>query len=141
MNVFLSGSIRGGRQKLSTYQQVAEIIENLGHEISTHHVADPLVEEKEVGMAESEIFSRDMYLLDRSDCMVAEVSVASTGVGYEVCSALNMGLPVLCIYEEGSTVSAMILGNTNANLHIGIYSDFQELEKIISSFFLSCIGK
>lgn len=141
MKVFLSGSIRGGRTKLSAYQKMTEILEEKGHEITSYHVADPEVEEKEVGMAESEIFSRDMYLLDRSDCMVAEVSVASTGVGYEVCSALHMGLPVLCVYEEGSTVSAMILGNTNANLVVEAYSDFRELEKIISEFFLSCIGK
>ncbi|MDK2893002.1 nucleoside 2-deoxyribosyltransferase [Methanohalophilus sp.] len=141
MKVFLSGSIRGGRQKLSTYRTMTKIIEELGHEITSYHVADPYVEKKEVTMPESEIFSRDIHLLDRSDCMVAEVSVASTGVGYEVCSALHRELPVLCVYEEGSMVSAMILGNTNAHLRVEAYSDFWELEQIISKFFLSIIGK
>ncbi len=140
MKIFLSGSIRGGRQKLSTYQQITGLIEMLGHEVTTHHVADSQVEEKEVGMSESEIFSRDMFLLDRSDCMVAEVSIASTGVGYEVCSALNVGLPVLCVYEENSIVSAMVLGNANNNLLVETYSDSGELEKVLSNFLSSCIG-
>lgn len=141
MRVFLSGSIRGDRQKLYVYRQMVGIIEKSGHEVVSQHVADSRVEEKEVGMAESEIYGRDMYLLDQSDCMVAEVSVASTGVGYEICSALNLGIPVLCVYEEGATVSAMVLGNTNNNIMVDTYSSFYQLEVILNDFFLSCIGK
>jgi nucleoside 2-deoxyribosyltransferase len=134
MKVFLSGSIRGGRQNLPVYQQMVQIVENQGHDVASLHVADPHVEENEAGMSESEIFERDMHLLDGCDCMIAEVSIASTGVGYEVCSALNLGIPVQCVYREGSTVSAMLLGNTNHLILLDAYREAKDLEALIPSF-------
>jgi len=41
---------------------------------------------------------------------MAEVSVHSIGVGYEICHAVGLEKPVLCVYEPGSNVSAMVLG-------------------------------
>jgi hypothetical protein len=38
--------------------------------------------------------------------MVAEVTVQSIGVGYAVCRALELGMPVLCMHSAGANVSA-----------------------------------
>jgi nucleoside 2-deoxyribosyltransferase len=141
MKIFLSGSVRGGRRKLSVYRHMAELLEKAGHEVVSLHVTDPLVEEKEAGVAESAIYAKDMHLLGLSDCMIAEVSVASTGVGYEICSALALGLPVLCVHEEHANVSAMILGNTNGNILVWAYRDLPELGEILANFLSSLSGK
>ncbi len=45
--------------------------------------------------------------------MVAEVTVPSTGVGYEVCRTLGLVMPVLCVHISGANVSAVVLGNPN----------------------------
>jgi hypothetical protein len=91
MRIFLSASIRGGRQMLSTYMDICSYLQDRGHEVLSWHVADPE--------------------LEKSDCLIAEVSTPSIGVGYEVCSALNMCLPVLCLHTLQANVSAMILGD------------------------------
>jgi len=96
------------------------------------HVADEQVEDKELEMSELQIYERDMGALRISDCLVAEVSVASTGVGYEVCSAIARGLPVLCVHTPAAVVSAMILGNPY--IDVREYADLEELEAIVRGF-------
>jgi hypothetical protein len=98
------------------------------------HVADPELEDKESLMTEQEIYERDMGLLVRSECMIAEVSTPSIGVGYEICRALQLGLPILCLHSPHSRVSAMILGNKSNRIICRQYANYQELEKNIMHF-------
>lgn len=134
MKVFFSGSIRGGRELLSVYQHLCTLIVSLGHEVLSEHVADEGLEKMESLMTEQEIFARDMFLLEHSVCLVAEVTLPSIGVGYEICSAVQKNMPVLCLYKEGSNVSAMVQGNPG--VIVQRYSATEELKTILTSFFL-----
>ncbi|SFM69431.1 nucleoside 2-deoxyribosyltransferase [Methanolobus profundi] len=111
MKVFLSASIRGGRQMLSTYIEMCAYLQESGYQVPSWHVADPELEKTESLLTEQEIYIRDMEFLEKSDCMIAEVSTPSIGVGYEVCSALHRDMPVMCLYTPEANVSAMILGD------------------------------
>jgi len=109
--VFMSGSMRGGRRLLDTYKFILEVLLSSGAEVLSQHVARDTIFEEEQGMSEAEIFMRDMGGVERCDCLVAEVTVPSIGVGYEICHAVGLKKPVLCVYEEGAKASAMVLGN------------------------------
>ena len=109
--VFMSGSMRGGRRLLDTYKFILEVLLSSGAEVLSQHVARDTIFEEEQGMSEAEIFMRDMGGVERCDCLVAEVTVPSIGVGYEICHVVGLGKPVLCVYEEGAKASAMVLGN------------------------------
>ncbi|MBP1909670.1 deoxyribonucleoside 5'-monophosphate N-glycosidase [Methanolobus bombayensis] len=111
MRIFLSASIRGGRQMLSTYIEMCNYFQNRGHEVLSWHVADPELEKSESLLSEEEIYIRDMGFLEKSECMIAEVSTPSIGVGYEICSALQRKIPVLCLHVPEANVSAMLLGD------------------------------
>ena len=137
MKVFLSGSIRGGRQMLPTYQHICKFLRSTGADVLSWHVADPSLEGKEAKMSEQQIYDRDIGLLKRSDCLIAEVTTPSIGVGYEVCRGIGMGLPVLCVHEQGANVSAMLLGNSGRNMIVEEYIDYEQLENIISDFIVS----
>ena len=134
MKIFLSASILGGRDLLPTYMKMHSFLENEGHGVLSWHVADPELEKTESLMTEQEIFRRDMDFLEKSECVIAELSTASTGVGYEICSALQLGLPVLCLYLPEANVSAMILGNDSDLLKCSMYRNFGELEQMIRDF-------
>ena len=134
MRIFLSASIRGGRDMLHVYTEILELLQCYGHDVLSWHVADPELEDKESLMTEQEIYERDMGLLVRSECMIAEVSTPSIGVGYEICRALQLGLPILCLHSPHSRVSAMILGNKNNRIICRQYANYQELEKNIMHF-------
>ena len=134
MKVFLSGSIRGGRQMLTTYQHICKFLKSKGADVLSWHVADPELEGKEAKMSEQQIYDRDIGLLKRSDCLIAEVTIPSIGVGYEICSGLGMGLPVLCVHKSEANVSAMLLGNSDRNMSVEKYTNDEQLENIISGF-------
>ncbi len=135
MKVFFSGSIRGGRELLPVYQHLCSFIVSKGHEVLTEHVADPMVEKVESAMTEQEIFARDMALLENSSCLIAEVTIPSIGVGYEICSAVKRDIPVMCLYRSESNISAMVLGNPH--IFLQLYSRPEDLETTVASFLAS----
>lgn len=132
--IFLSGSIRGGRQLLETYRFMFDTLEEAGAEVLSWHVADPELEKAEMEMTEEEIYARDINLLVKSDALIAEVTIPSTGVGYEICRALVKGIPVLCLHRPDAAVSAMVLGNPDRLLEVRAYQDKASLKKYIIEF-------
>ena len=132
--IFLSGSIRGGKQLLETYRLMYDTLEETGAEVFCWHVADPELEKVEMEMTEEEIYSRDMGLLVKSDALIAEVTVPSTGVGYEICRALIKGIPVLCLHRPDAIVSAMVLGNLDPLMEVRAYPTEKLLKQIITDF-------
>ena len=134
MKIFFAGSIRGGRQLIPTYRYIISLLKSHGYTIISEHVASQVLEELEADITEQDIFEKDTRWIEESDCVIAEVTVPSTGVGYEICHAAGHRKPVLCIYEEGAKVSAMVLGNTSRYVTAKVYSSKQQLEKILLDF-------
>lgn len=135
--IFLSGSIRGGRQLLPLYRLIYETLEGAGAEVVSWHVVDPELEKVESAMTEEEIYARDLGQLARSDAVLAEVTVPSLGVGYEICRALVLGIPVLCLHRPDAAVSAMLLGNPDPGIRVRAYSEEGELKEILMEFLSS----
>jgi nucleoside 2-deoxyribosyltransferase len=117
---------------VETYRFIADVMIGAGVEVLSEHVASDMVFAEERKMTEEEIFLRDMGGIERCDCLVAEVSVPSVGVGYEICHAVGLKKPVLCVYERGSTVSAMVLGNKGVVAQD--YGDLDELQCLVLEF-------
>lgn len=131
MKIFFAGSIRGGRSMLTEYMQIVRLIKNLGHTVVSEHVAYAGLEKAEAKLTEEEIFKSDIKFIDECDCLVADVTMPSVGVGYEICYAVSKGKRVVCIYKEGANVSAMVLGNgrvTNVQ-----YAEVEDLKKSLPS--------
>jgi nucleoside 2-deoxyribosyltransferase len=118
MNIYLSGSISGGRQKLAVYIQIKEYLESKGHQVTSPQTADPAVTATGEGDPDNPvvIYERDIRQIDSSEAMVAEVTIPSLGVGYEIAYAISKQMPVLCLYDtekQAHRLSAMIAGNTS----------------------------
>lgn len=135
MKLFFSGSIRGGRQLISTYEHIISFLRSNGHIVLSEHVASETLEKAEARMSEQEIFEKDIRWIEESDILIADITVPSIGVGYEICHAVSTGRPVLCVYKEGTKASAMVLGNKDVIAKP--YSNFEELENILREFLLS----
>ncbi|WP_292485024.1 nucleoside 2-deoxyribosyltransferase [Methanohalobium sp.] len=133
MKVFFSGSIRGGRDMLPVYNHICNFLYNNGFRVMSWYVVDSNLEDTESEMSEQEVYNRDAGLIDKSDLLIAEVSVPSIGVGYEICYAISKNLPVICLYKSGSNVSSMVLGNTYDKLIVAQYLNTDELNKIIQN--------
>ena len=135
MKIYFGGSIAGGRKYLETYQKIVSYLKSSGHRVLTEHVVHPDVLELEKKITPQQIYTRDIQWLNQSDCLIAEVSNPSLGVGYEICYALRINKPVLCLYQKGIFLTRMLIGNTSKGLLVKEYETDQEWKEIIESFF------
>jgi nucleoside 2-deoxyribosyltransferase len=134
MKIYFAGSIRGGRSDAPVYQALIKHLSIFG-EVLTEHVGDvSLSQDGDDGPNDRNIYSRDMACLADCDLLVAEVSVPSLGVGYEVGYATARKKPVLCLHkpEAGGRLSAMIAGNPH--IQVAEYDSMDKATRILTDF-------
>jgi 2'-deoxynucleoside 5'-phosphate N-hydrolase len=134
MIVYCALPIRGEKTYREFFEIILEHVNSLGHTALSELNADF---KPAAPLTDSEIFSRDTKWIDKSEVVIAEVSGASTGVGFEIAYALyKKKIPVLALAnkEAGSNVSAMINGCHSKSLSFIPYEDAESLKDIISGF-------
>ncbi len=135
MKIYFAGSIRGGRDDVDLYLQIIGYLRQYG-EVLTEHVGDKdLKLLGEDGLTDEYIHNRDIKWVLESDVLVAEVSTASLGVGYEIGRATENNKRVLCLYrsQDEKKLSAMIAGSKDvANAE---YKTLDDIKKIIDNYF------
>ncbi len=134
MKIYFSCSITGGRNDQHIYQRIVEHLTLRGHEVLTAHLADAGVMDQEIVASAKDVFHRDVAWVEDCDALIAEVSTPSHGVGYEIALALCLGKPVLCCYQDGRTVSKMILGNDHPQMRLARYTGDDEALRQVDHF-------
>jgi nucleoside 2-deoxyribosyltransferase len=127
MKIYFAASIRAGRALQPTYEALVQHLQDAGHTVLSEQVASKTVVADERGMTDQHIYTQDTGLLDRCDAVVAEVTVPSLGVGYEIAYALHTrNRPVLCLCQAGTSLSAMLTGNTMPGLRVVFYAELAQ---------------
>jgi hypothetical protein len=134
MKIYFAGAIRGGRDDAALYYEIVRRLREFG-EVLTEHVGDTELGVLGQDIGDCLIHDRDLAWLKEADCLVAEVTTPSLGVGYEVGKATEWGKQVLCLYrpQVGRSLSAMIAGCEAITLHE--YENANQLERIFADFF------
>jgi hypothetical protein len=116
--IYFSGSISGGRQDVGLYRRIVDHLESKGHRVLAGAVATQSVSAVGETMGERAIFERDLAWIAEAAAaggvLVADVSVPSTGVGYEIAVArYRFDMPVIALYRPAYTgrCSAMVRGD------------------------------
>jgi nucleoside 2-deoxyribosyltransferase len=128
--IYFSGAISGGRADLALYQRIVETLEAEGHRVLAGAVAAEHVGAGGETLHPADICARDLAWLDQADLVVAEVSVPSLGVGYEIAYATRIRrIPVIGLYRPAWTqrCSAMISGDPGVHL-----LEYEEPETMIA---------
>jgi nucleoside 2-deoxyribosyltransferase len=121
----------------SLYEKIIELLGNYGKVLTEHLGSDELIERNDRVLTDKEIHDRDLQWIVESDFLVAEVTVPSLGVGYEIGRAIEMGKPVLTLFRSGGqyTLSAMIAGSDKVEMKY--YSSVDEVKALLVDFFSS----
>ena len=129
MKIYVSGSIYGGTQKIDTYKILIEELEKYG-EVLDKQIADPNTIANEVYQKDEDIFNDLEEKLIIADVLIAEVSIPSLGVGYELGFADNHNKKIIAIYDKNYTpkVTTMIRGNKRITL-----IPYQRIEEITNN--------
>jgi len=134
MNIYFACSITGGREFESVYQEIVRALVEKGHEVPTAHLAESGIGAVEAVISPNDVYERDANWIRACDLLIAEVSVPSHGVGYEIGFALGIGKPVLALYQSGRKLSKMISGNPDENLKVETYNTPENAIRVIADF-------
>jgi len=134
VKIYFCGSIRGGRELADVYREIVIYLQNKAVVLTEHVGNEAMIREESKRLSDNELYRRDMKWLQRSDLVVAEVTVPSLGVGYEIGFAVSAGKPVLCLFnpDSGRQLSAMISGCSN--ITVARYQSIPEAEEHIQHF-------
>ena len=145
MKIYFAAPIRGDRSKIETNKFIVKLINELGHEVLTGHTVkkkEKLVE-IENNFGHTNIYQRDMSWLKECDIMIAEASVPSFGVGYEVGYLLGNGnsfdkknRKVIILYDKNTEekVSALAVGNTDSNVIVCGYRNKEDIRQFLKKY-------
>ncbi len=134
MKIYFAGAIRGGREDSAFYLELVEQLRPYGT-VLTEHIADEQLTSLGESMDDRAIHDRDLAWLKEADCLVAEVTTPSLGVGFEIGKATEWDLRVLCLFRPntGRALSALIAGSDR--LTVREYQDARQVTKIFDEFF------
>ena len=119
LTIYFAGSISGGRNDVAHYREIVAALQSDGHRILAGAVAAENVGNDGERLESAAIFDRDIGWLSEADVLVAEVSMPSTGVGYEIATArYRYKIPVICLYRPAYTTrcTAMVSGDRGIEL-------------------------
>lgn len=136
MNIYFAGAIRGGRDDWVLYNEIIRLLNEYGR-VLTEHIGGSELSVTGEHLPDRQIHDRDLGWLKSCDCLVAEVTRPSLGVGYEIGKATEWGKRVLCLYRPSTTpsLSAMIAGSSGVTIQS--YEDVAELQAILAKHFSS----
>ena len=131
MNIFFTGSIRGGRTNQTRYASIVEMLERYGTVFSKHVSEETLSQYGETELPSKEILDRERAALQKSDIIVAEVTTPSLGVGYLIATATSANKKVIALYcgEDTLKLSGIIKGDPCVRVYT--YKTDADVEKIL----------
>lgn len=134
MKIYFAGSMRGSYEDKEWYFKIVTFLKHYGTVLTedvTHAVAAQIGEKKKSVI----VYERDVEWLNEADVVVAEVTVPSLEVGYEIGLAEKLGKPVLCLFRkhDSNALSPMIAGNRN--LMVRQYESLLDVETHLKYFF------
>ncbi len=127
MNIYFCGSMTGSQEKKEDYKELITYLKNYGN------VLNEFVGEKIVEDDANKIYLRDTSNLKKADVLIADVTIISTGVGFELGYADLLPINSLVIYDNSKELpSSLILGNPNFT--VKGYNSIDEAKQIIKEF-------
>lgn len=139
---YFSGAIRGDASFERYFYKIIKIINEYGEALTErsdlYYPLDKNFDQEVRTTKEKKIFRRDIiHWLGKSSAVVAEISGASTGVGYEIHYAIrDRRIPVFCLYHISSTPTLVVKQDPSKYILFQPYSDENDLEKYLRCFLM-----
>lgn len=134
--VYLAAPIQARVGAGLSYEWFAQAIEAAGGAVINAEIAAPLPDDLDQHFAAPLICEANAAKLRSADVLVAECSVPSLGVGYEIAIAESYKIPVVCFWRVGATpLSKMILGSPYHQLRVFEYSTEEDIRQLMRGAF------
>lgn len=136
IKVYFTASTTHDGKYLEQYKQIIKYIKDHGFRLTSgNQIINKEILEKDKILNKEQIFKREKERIENSDCIIAEVTEPSHGVGGEIVYGLVSNKPVLGLVYANSQdiISPMIAGNPSDNFFLERY-DFDSLPYVLKNF-------
>jgi len=126
MKVYFTAATTNNGDYLTQEKAIIDELKNHGHTLTSgEQILDKHQLEADAKLSPEEIFQREKAAIDGADCVIAEVTKPSSGVGGELVYALTSHKPVLALFykDAPNELSAMIAGNPSDHLFLEHYDE------------------
>ncbi len=126
MRIFFTAATTNNGDYLTQETAIVAEIKKLGHSLTSgEQILDHKKLARDADKSAEEIFYREKQAIDEADCVIAEVTKPSSGVGGELVYALTHHKPVLALFykDAPNELSAMISGNPSDHLFLEHYDE------------------
>jgi len=136
MNIYFGFTVAGDRSSIGTARVIVELLESMGHVVLTRHLVQDDAWEADRLITPQQVYQRDMGWLAACDCLMAEVSGSSFGLGFEtgyVLGATDKDVVLFYRREMESKISLLITGNSHPRCTLVPYSEVEEIRAFVAS--------
>ncbi len=135
MRVYLSVPISVNKCPERT-KLIADVLVETGHDLISEWVLDEIEVQPDEN---TNIYYRDIFAVQTSDLLVADVTTPSTGVGMEIMAAYLAGKKIVLIKNKESALSRMLVDMESADWIE--YEDDESLALKLESYFAKPLHK
>lgn len=139
MDVYISCSSFELEEHVDTYELIREEILRMKHKIPADWLGRTIKKLKKGNNSlnnNPSIRNEGIKAIEESSCLIADVSISSSSVGYQIAHALSKKIPVLCLYSEefGRMRSPQIIDASDMSLLKIMSYNKKNVGKIIKNF-------
>ena len=135
-----SASISKNRNLLPVEQDLAKIIESIGHVVTSRHVIDPettAYPNWEKDYNPKQLYEREKKRLSDSDVLITEATIPSFGAGFLIDQAITMKKPLLTMhYGLSEEKATLMLRGRAEEINLKMYTE-DTARAVIDRFFKS----
>ena len=138
MKIYFGFTVAGDRSSVEVAKRIVTLLEAMGHDVLTKHLVRDDAWEQDRLISSQDVYNRDMKWLQECDCLIAEVSGSSFGLGFETGYLLaSTSKKVVLFYrrELEKKISLLITGNTHPGCILVPYSNIEEMELFVRDRF------
>ena len=136
MKIYFGFTVAGDRSSITTARVIVAMLEAIGHVVLTKHLLEDDAWEKDRLITAQQVYQRDLRWLTECDCLMAEVSGSSFGLGFEtgyLLGATDKDAVLFYRRDVEKRISLLITGNAHPRCTLVPYSDVKEIEAFIAS--------
>jgi nucleoside 2-deoxyribosyltransferase len=136
MKIYFGFTVAGDRSSITTARVIVGMLEAIGHVVLTKHLVEDDAWEKDRLITAQQVYQRDLRWLTECDCLMAEVSGSSFGLGFEtgyLLGATDKDAVLFYRRDVEKRISLLITGNAHPRCTLVPYSDVKEIEAFIAS--------
>lgn len=134
MNIFFLGA-RGDDNLNDTYLNIINLLKKDGHKVDAEWLSSTATDD---AMDFEGTYKRNMQSIKNCDLIIAETTQISSGLGFQVATALNAKKPVLALYNitAANKPSATLKGSSNKNKYLTFkeYNSTKEIHPLVQEY-------